>query len=69
MSIDKVVEEAAEVQVISSTPRIVILSSSENLRSFEGDDMEWTDKDVLDFDDVENFESMDAGEAVDLGIS
>ena len=48
MSVDTVEGGAMESQVLSSLLGIVVLSSSESRESVEGDDLHWTNKDILD---------------------
>ena len=68
VSVDTVDSGGTELEVLSSLPGTVLLSSSESPQSVEGDDVEWTDKDIPDLDDEHDFGGLDAGEAANLGL-
>ena len=68
VSVDTVDGGGTELEVLCSVPGTVLLSSSESPQSVEGDDVDWTDKDVPDLDDDDDFGGVDAGEAADLGL-
>ena len=68
VSIDTVDGGRTELQVLSSLPVTLVLSSSESPESVEGDDLDWADKDIPDLDDGHDFGGIDASEDVDLGL-
>ena len=57
-----------DLEVVASVSGTIILSSSDNMASLDADEMEWTNKDVPDFDDNDDLVGMDAGEATNLGL-
>ena len=68
VSIDTVDGGGNDLQVLSSSPSTLVLSSSESPESLGGDDLDWTDREIPDVDDGHDFGGVDASEAADLGL-
>ena len=68
VSIDMIEGGSNDLQVLSSSPATLLLSSSESPESLGGDDLDWTDREIPDVDDEHDFGGVDAGEAADLGL-
>ena len=68
VSVDTVDGGSNNLQVLSSSPATLVLSSSESPESVEGDDLDWTDREIPNLDDGHDFGGVDAGEAADLGL-
>ena len=68
VSVDTVDGGGTKLQVLSRLSAIVVLFSLESPKFVKGDDLDWTDKDISDLDDEQDFGGLDAGEAADLGL-
>ena len=68
MFVDTIAGKGANLELLSSTPIMVLLWSSQLPQSIEWKDIEWIDKNVLDFDNNDDFEVLDAGKAGDLDL-
>ena len=68
VSVDTVDGGGTELQVLSSLSATLVFSSSESPESMEGDDLDWTDKDIPNLDDGHDFGGLDADDAADLGL-
>ena len=68
VSLNTVSEGGANLELLSSTPAMVVLNGSKSPHSMERENMEWTDKDIIDFNNNDDFGVFNASKMRDLGL-